>query len=74
MTMEVVAGMLQKLGGYGVAGLMFWFWKQADVERQRYRDNYEKVLSELPELANALKELTNEVAKRNQKPVHPGPE
>ena len=32
MTMEAVAGLLQDLGGYGVAGLMYWFWKQADTE------------------------------------------
>lgn len=75
MTIEALAKVLQDLGGYGVAGLMFWFWQRADAERQRYRDNFEKVLSDLPELAAALRGLTDEVARRtNQKSVPPGSE
>ena len=74
MTIVEVAKILQDLGPYGVAGLLFWFWQKADAERQRYRDNFEKVLGELPELAAALRELTNEVARRNKTSVRPGAE
>ena len=71
--MEAVAGLLQDLGGYGVAGLLFYLRQQSETERMRYRDNYEKVLAELPELANALKELTDAVDKRNNKSIQTSP-
>jgi hypothetical protein len=71
MTAAEVATLLRDTGGYGVAALMWWFWRQADNERQRYRDLHEQTLSEMPLLTEALKELTNEVARQNSHSVLP---
>ena len=71
MSFVEVAEMLQDLGGYGVAGLMWWFWRQADTERKRYRDLQEKMLGEIPLLTESLKELTDAVDQRNQRSLRP---
>lgn len=65
MTAVEVSSLLADLGGYGVAGLMYFFWKEERRERVRYRDLHEETLKELPNLTNALKELTDEVSKRD---------
>ena len=71
MTPGEVATLLRDLGGYGVAALMWWFWRQEKEERIRYRNFHEETLAELPKLTTALKGLTDEVAKRNQDSVLP---
>lgn len=73
MTIEAVLKLLQAAGGYGVAVLMYWFWKQADAERRRYRDMHEATLVEITKLPEALKGLTNEVARDNQRSLSTRP-
>lgn len=77
--MEAVAAMLQELGGYGMAGVFFYLYRERGKEVDRYRVNHEKVLGELPVLTIALNELsdkvevlTNAVARRNQRSAGPG--
>ncbi len=71
--------MLQDLGGYGMAAVFFWLYMQRGKEVDRYRDNYEKVLGEMPlltvalnELTDKVEELTNAVGARNQRSLRPG--
>lgn len=71
MTALEVAEILQDLGGYGVAGLMWWFWKQEKEERTRYRDNFEQTLRDLPKLTETLEDLREAVDKRNQESIQP---
>jgi hypothetical protein len=68
MTTESVIKLLTELGGYGFAGLMWWFWYQERQERQRYRDLHETILKDLPP---ALETLSNEVARHNQGHAQP---
>jgi hypothetical protein len=74
MTIETVASLLQDLGGYGIAALMWWFWRQERDERIRYRDLQEMTLRDIPEMTNALRGLTNEVSRINQGPTFPSAE
>jgi len=64
-----VVELLKGAGGYGVAALMYYFLKQEKSERLRYRDFHEETLKELPMLTVALQELTDEVARKNQKRI-----
>jgi len=67
LSVSQVLEMLQSLGGYGTAGLMYYFWQQERLERLRYRDQFETVLKTLPELTRSLEDLTDEVSKLAQK-------
>ena len=56
-----VASILRDMGGYGVAALMWWFWRRENSERIRYRDLHESVLRSVPDMTRAVEELTDEV-------------
>tara|TARA_R110002020_G_scaffold38779_14_gene116131 strand:- start:1095 stop:1304 length:210 start_codon:yes stop_codon:yes gene_type:complete len=64
-----VVELLKGAGGYGVAALMYYFLKQEKAERLRYRDFHEETLKELLMLPVALQELTDEIARKNQKRI-----
>jgi hypothetical protein len=61
MTAGDVVGLLQNYGGYGVAALLWYFWREERKERVRYRDLHENVLTSLPQLTEAIERLTEEV-------------
>ena len=54
---------LLRNGGSGAAALLFWLYLRADKERMRYRDNYEKTLTELPKVAAAIEGLRDDLQK-----------
>jgi hypothetical protein len=59
-TLETVA-IIRDLGGYGLAAVIYWFWRRSDAERIRYRDLHEKVLSDFPQLTNAIEALSEHI-------------
>lgn len=61
-TFEVIE-ILKGAGGYGVAGLMYWFLRQEKSERIRYRNFHEDTIKELPNITIALQELKDAVEK-----------
>lgn len=54
---------LSGAGGYGVAALLYYLYKEERAERIRYRDNFEAMLKNVPDLTKAVEELIDEVAK-----------
>lgn len=73
MTITEVLELLQSTGGYGLAAFMFYLYKQEVAERQRYRDQFEAVLNDLPKLTQAMDKLTNEVERATLHQIGAGP-
>lgn len=68
MDVKTAIDLIQASGGYGVAGLLFWFWREANNERKRYRDNFEETLKELPKVAQAIEGLRDDLQKISDAP------
>lgn len=63
-----IAGLLRDLGGYGMAGVMWYFLRDERKatanerkERIRYRDLHETILNTLPDMTRAIEELTDQI-------------
>lgn len=54
---------MRDLGGYGIAGLMYIFFKDEKLERLRYRDLHEQTLKNLPDITRAIDELAETIEK-----------
>ena len=59
MDTELVVTILRDGGGYGMEAVFFWLYRVERLERQRYRDEHEKTLAELPALTRALEDLSD---------------
>jgi len=61
-----IAGILRDMGGYGVAALMWFFWREERKERIRYRDLHETTLKSVPDLTRSIEELSTDLKGRRR--------
>ena len=67
MTAETVRESIEILkvlgnsGGYGIACIFVWLWRNTDKERIRYRDFHEETIRQMPKLVEAVEKSTEQL-------------